>query len=164
MEKLDIYLVDDESRKWFIVNEFVSEHFKQKFLISKCFPGRYDHKSVAPIIDTIIDTKRGTYFEVVYFDSTLGEVFVPDDDMLKLERKIKLKGLLQDKHFFTFEQRLKLNELYFTQLKDRISKINRFRVKVYNVFVEPPNRKLLRTEKRKKLAKENRGLSKSKNR
>ena len=113
--------------------------------------------------------KRGTHIQLVGFDGEKLTLFIPDEKMLKLTRMVKLLGLQEDTDFLTFEERIKVNELRFRSLSDRIDKHIKLNKKPYVLYSDSwywnrrkPSRKSLRTIKRQKLAKENRSCNKSK--
>lgn len=161
-DKVHIYLVDEESRKWHIVNSLIHPKYKNRFIVYSWYNNRYDFQTHG--------NTKGIRIEIVGFDGEKLTMFIPEDKMLRLTRMIKLLGLQKETDFFTFEERVKVNELRFKSLSERINKNIRLKKEPYisnNDWYwnrRKPSKKSLRTIKRQKLAKENRSNNKSKNR
>jgi hypothetical protein len=109
MERIDIQLVDEDSFNWYIANEIVPDKYKGKFIIS--------HYGKSVNIDD-----GGITINVKYFDANNGYFSVSVSDILRIKRKIKILSLSQYNNNFTFDEKVKLNDLYFKRISDIIKK------------------------------------------
>jgi len=153
--------VDEESRKWLIANECVDERYANKE-----YQGRF-------IVSNWDETDKYTKINIKFYDGKSGELRIEASKILRLTRKIKLDAIQSDKFdndFYSLEERIRINNLRFERLENICNNKN-LRDSFLNWHNETRwygrkreiNNKLTRTTKRKKLAKENRGNNKAKN-
>lgn len=158
--RIHIYLVDEESLRWLIVNEYIGERFA-----NDKYTGRF-------IITDWTETESKIYVKFIGFDGRNNAFSIDKNRKLRISRKLKLESIESDKidnDFYTHKERLAINKLRFEKLKSTCQK-NRDLKYSYSTTSNfywnkaKPSRKSIRTIKRKKLAKENRSNNKAKNR
>jgi len=171
--KTHIYLVDEKSRRWLIANECVDERYAKKG-----YKGRF-------IISNWYETDKYVNIDLKFFDGMSGHLTIESSKILRITRKIKIDAIQSDKFdndFYSLKERIQINDLRFERLTNiccnknlRDSFLNwseKENVKSFLNWTEKGwfgrkrkiNIKLSKTEKRKKLAKENRSNGKAKNR
>lgn len=153
----ELYLVDDDSLKWLIVNEIIGERYCNN---------RYNGKF---IVKHWKETETKIYVRVKFYDNNGDVIIIDKSKSLKIIRKLKIKQLNDDfnNDFYSFDERVKVNKLRL----ERLERICNTAMKTDSDVLygemfrtrREPNNKLTKQQKRRKLAKENRGQNKSKN-
>lgn len=161
--KTHIYLVDEKSLRWLIANEYVDERYAKKG-----YKGRF-------IISNWYETDKYVNVDLKFYDGMSGHLTIESSKILKITRKIKIDAIQSDKFnndFYSLEKRIQINDLRFERLTnicckhqftEQIDSFLNWTEKRWFDRKKEINNKLVRTEKRKKLATENRSNGKAKN-
>jgi len=138
-----IYPIDEESLMWNVANELIGDNYKNRFILRKCYK-------------TQLKSINGLNIFYVGFDGRSSSFFVPDTKIIRVKRKIKLNSL--NDNLYSFEYKKKLNELRISSLNIKHSDNRNYGLRYKKEIKETP------TQKRKRLAKENRSCGKERNR
>lgn len=173
MNKIHIYPIDEDSVQWCVTNELVGDKIKNSFVILNWTV--YESRIRVTIL---ISSGESFYVEI------------PKDKLLKLTRSVKLKGLIDSSEKVEVEKKRQLNQKRFESLKETCIKNKELKSRIEKEKFEGDRKYSIRNEKRKcksyyneyygcwvtkrlkgnlkdtrkRLAKENKGCGKSKNR
>ena len=147
-----IYPIDERSLRWCIANEFVKTNRKNRFIVTNWVEGM--KKYCGGMNETYVE---GVGIHYKYSDGGTENKFVSNKDIKTITRRIKLKALTDNSEFFDFESKLKMNDLRFASFKIHQTS---YTAPIYKGRRE---KKELSVNKRRRLAKQNKGCSKSKN-
>ena len=143
--KIHIYFTDEWSLKWLVINYFISTRYKNRFILE-------DWRS----------TNNNYQITIKLFSGERMMMGIPKNDTLKIIRKIKLDHL-QQKENLTTDKKEKLNKLRFKYIEDIYEK-NKDTRHGFTTHLHTSIETQKRYSKRQRLARENKGNNKSKNR
>jgi len=143
-----IYIIDEKSLKWNIVNTFINDKYKNNFVI-------LDWNSSYSSINIIT---------LIYCNGKIHTIYLDDNILLKIKRKFKIDKINIDDNY-SYDKKSKLNYLRFDFMYKKALKYKNIEDEQLAITCQFIHHKNIETkkEKRKKLAKKYRGLSKTKN-